>query len=118
MPPTTCPYCPCRPISKRIGTTDLGYGVFRCSACRRKFNELSCTPFLPLELPTDIVFQVLFCRLRYKLSFRNVAELFSAAWLRVYASGRAGVEGSLGFLISGATPSPTSGQDGSALVGG
>jgi transposase-like protein len=35
----TCPYCHSRPISKRIGTTDLGYGVFRCSGCRRKFNE-------------------------------------------------------------------------------
>jgi len=71
-----CPYCPSRPISKRIGTTDLGYGVFRCSACRRKFNERTGTPFNHLEFPTDIVFQVVLCRLRYKLSLRDLAELF------------------------------------------
>jgi transposase-like protein len=27
-------------------------------------------------VPTDIVFQVLLCRLRYKLSFRDIAEFF------------------------------------------
>ena len=72
----TCPYCPSRPISKRIGTTDLGYGVFRCSACQRKFNERTGTPFNHLEFPTDIVFQIVRCRLRYKLSLRDLAELF------------------------------------------
>lgn len=58
MPPTTCPYCPSRPISQRTGTTDLGYGLFRCSVCRRKFNERTGTPFNHLEFPTDMVFQV------------------------------------------------------------
>ncbi|MEL6384914.1 MAG: hypothetical protein AAFQ89_21130 [Cyanobacteria bacterium J06626_18] len=28
-------------------------------------------------MPTDIVFQVLYCRLRFKLSYRDVAEPFS-----------------------------------------
>jgi len=76
MSPMTWPYCPFRPISQRIGTTDLGYGVFRCSACCRKFNERTGTPFNYLEFPTDIVFQVVLCRLRYKLSLRDLAELF------------------------------------------
>src|SRR3954451_20958607 len=44
--------------------------------CRRKFNERTGTPFHHLEFPTDIVFQVLVCRFRYKLSLRNLAELF------------------------------------------
>ena len=73
---TVCPYCRSRETSKRIGTTDLGYPVFRCRICRRKFNERTGTPFNHLEFPTDIVFQVLLCRFRYKLSFRNLAELF------------------------------------------
>src|SRR3982751_4190979 len=76
MSPLTCPYCPSRPISQRIGTTDLGYGIFRCSACRRKFNERTGTPFNHLEFPTAIVFPVVLCRLRYKLSLRDLAELF------------------------------------------
>ena len=76
MAPTTCPYCLSRQISKCPGTTDGGYGVFRCSACRRKFNERTSTPFNYLEFPTDIVFQVVLCRFRYKLSLRDLAELF------------------------------------------
>ena len=53
---------------------NLGYTTFRCSRCRRKFNERTGTPFNFLEFPTDIVFQVVLFRFRYKLSFRNIAE--------------------------------------------
>src|SRR3954468_22097632 len=76
MPPMTCPYCPSRPISKRIGTTDLGYGIFRCSVCRRRFNERTGTPFNHLEFPTDIVFQVVVFRLLFKLSLRDLVRMF------------------------------------------
>src|SRR4051794_21858916 len=72
----TCPHCHSPQTSRLNGTTDLGYPVFRCRVCRRKFNERTGTPFNHLEFPTDIVFQVLFCRFRYKLSLRNLAELF------------------------------------------
>jgi putative transposase len=34
------------------------------------------TPFNFVEVPTDILFQVLLCRVRYKLSYRDVAEFF------------------------------------------
>src|SRR4051794_30317939 len=34
------------------------------------------TPFNFLEFPTDIVFEIVFCRLRYKCSLRNLAEMF------------------------------------------
>lgn len=72
----TCPHCQSCEVSKLSGTTDLGYPVFRCRTCRRKCNERTGTPFNHLEFPTDIVFQVLLCRFRYKLSLRNLAELF------------------------------------------
>ena len=36
----------------------------------------SVTPFNFIEVPTDIIFQVLLCRVRYKLSYRDVAEFF------------------------------------------
>src|SRR5260370_38401038 len=66
MPPMmTCPHCQSREISKRNGTTDLGYELLRCDTCCRKFNERTGTPFNHLEFPTDIVFQVVLCRLRY-----------------------------------------------------
>jgi putative transposase len=54
----------------------LGLQVFRCRLCRRQFPERTGTPFHHLEFPTDIVFPVLFCRFRYKLSLRDWAELF------------------------------------------
>jgi len=50
--------------------------MFRCQDCHRSFNERTGTAFNFIEWPTDIVFKVLFCRLRYKLSYRDVAELF------------------------------------------
>jgi putative transposase len=42
----------------------------------RKSNERTGTPFNFLEFPTDIVLEIVLCRLRYKLSLRNLAEMF------------------------------------------
>ncbi len=50
--------------------------MYRCQKCKRYFNERTGTSFNFLEVPTDIVFQVLLCRLRYKMSLRDVAEFF------------------------------------------
>ena len=50
--------------------------MFRCKRCRRTFNERTSTPFNFIEVPTDILFQVLLCRVRYKLSYRDISELF------------------------------------------
>ena len=50
--------------------------MFRCKVCRRTYNERTGTPFNFIELPTDIIFQVLLLRVRYKLSYRDVAEYF------------------------------------------
>src|SRR3982751_4200873 len=72
----TCPYCQSPELRKLNQTTNLGYSEFRCAGCRRKSNERTGTPFNYLELPTDIVFEVVLCRLRYKLSLRNLAEIF------------------------------------------
>ncbi len=50
--------------------------MFRCKSCRRTYNERTLTPFNFVEIPTDIIFQVLLSRVRYKLSYRDVAESF------------------------------------------
>ncbi|GHO94234.1 hypothetical protein KSF_042820 [Reticulibacter mediterranei] len=44
--------------------------------CQRIFNERTGTLFNSLEAPTDVVFLVVLWRLRYKLSLRDVAEMF------------------------------------------
>ncbi len=56
--------------------TALGYRTFRCRACRRGFNERTGTPFNHLQYPTDVVLLVVLWRLRYKLSLRDLAEMF------------------------------------------
>jgi len=74
-----CPHCGSNRITQLQRTTTLGYAVFDCEDCHRTLNERTGTPFNFLEFPTDIVFQVLLCRVRYKLSYREVAEFF---WVR------------------------------------
>jgi putative transposase len=71
-----CPYCLSTTTTQQSKATSLGYRTFRCSACRRIFNERTGTPFNSLEYPTDIVLLVVLWRLRYKLSLRDLAEMF------------------------------------------
>src|SRR6476469_1446199 len=72
----TCPHCACSKTNQLAEKTCLGYNVFRCLQCRRKFNERTATPYNHLQFPTDSVLQVVLWRLRYKLSLRDLAEMF------------------------------------------
>jgi putative transposase len=67
-----CPHCANTMTRKRAKKTKLGYSP----QCKQTFNERSGTPFNYLEFPTDIVLLVVVWRLRYKLSLRDVAEMF------------------------------------------
>ncbi|MEL7086637.1 MAG: IS6 family transposase [Cyanobacteria bacterium J06597_1] len=71
-----CPHCTSSYTTRLKRTTNLGYPVFRCHSCDRTFNERTGTPFNFVEVPTDIVFQVLFSRVRFKLSLRDLVEFF------------------------------------------
>jgi putative transposase len=73
------PHCHSEDTRVRSRTTNLGYPLHFCRSCQRTSNERTGTSFNHIEVPTDIIFQVLYCRLRFKLSYRDVAELF---WLR------------------------------------
>ena len=70
-----CPHCRSTATTKRNPRTTRGYPRFNCRACGRRFNERTGTPFNDLQHPTDIVLLAVLWRLRYKLSFRDVAEL-------------------------------------------
>jgi transposase-like protein len=71
-----CPHCAGIRTRQRAKKTKLGYTTFFCLDCRCIFNERTGTPFNYLEAPTDLVLLVVFWRLRYKLSLRDVAEMF------------------------------------------
>ena len=81
----TCPHCRSSATSQRRHRTELGYRRFRCRSCGRRFNERTGTPFNDLQYPTDIVLLAVLWRLRYKLGFRDVAELLLQ---RGFARGR------------------------------
>ena len=71
----TCPHCRSSATSRRRHRTELGYRRFRCRSCGRRFNERTGSGFNELHYPTDIVLLAVLWRLRYKLGFRDVAEL-------------------------------------------
>ena len=70
----TCPRCGSSQTTSHRRRTALGYRTFACRACRRVFNERTGTPFDDLQYPTDVRLLAVLWRLRYKLSFRDVAE--------------------------------------------
>ena len=72
-----CPHCQSPHTQEQVKKTSLGYRTFRCTACSRRFNERSGTPFNDLSVPTDVVFLVVLWRLRYPLSLRHLAEMFT-----------------------------------------
>src|ERR1700724_2004936 len=72
----TCPHCASGTTKEQTKRTMLGYRTFRRSVCRQTFNERTGTPFNFLEYPTDVVLLVILWRLRYKLSLRDLAEMF------------------------------------------
>jgi len=72
----SCPHCSSATTREWAARTQLGDRIFHCLTCRRTFNERSGTPFNHLTFPTDIVLQVVLWRLRYKLSLRDLSEMF------------------------------------------
>ena len=70
-----CPHRLSKSVSNRKRRTALGYRTFYCRDCDRRFNERSGTPFNDLQFPNDTVLLAVLWRLRYKLGFRDVAEL-------------------------------------------
>jgi len=74
--PVPCPHCATTATTEQARRTALGYRTFRCGRCRRIFNERTGSPYNHLQYPTDLVLLVVLWRLRYKLSLRDLAELF------------------------------------------
>jgi len=73
-----CPHCAAAEATEQPCRTALGYRTFRCDRCRHLFNERTGTPYSHLQYPTDLVLLVVLWRLRYKLSLRDLAEMFLA----------------------------------------
>jgi putative transposase len=72
----TRPHCESTATSECPNRTELGYRRFRCRTCERRFNERTGTAYNRLQYPTDLVSLVVLWRVRYKLSLRDLAEMF------------------------------------------
>src|SRR3954471_23328041 len=71
-----CPHCQSSSTTEREGRTVHGFRRFRCRDCGRRYNERTGTVLNRVQVPTDIMFLVVFWRLRYKLSLRDLSEMF------------------------------------------
>ena len=70
-----CPVCGSRSIRERPERTAQGYRRFRCR-CGKQFNERSAGVLNKAQYPSDVIALVVLWRLRYKLSLRDLAEMF------------------------------------------
>src|SRR5882757_3150157 len=71
-----CIACDAEEISERPDRTARGYRRFRCHACGKQFNERSGGVLNRAQYPSDVIALVVFWRLRYKLSLRDLPEMF------------------------------------------
>jgi putative transposase len=63
-------------VSERPEPTARGYRRFRCRVCGKQFNERSSGIFNRAQYPSDVIALVVFWRLRYRLSLRDLPEMF------------------------------------------
>src|SRR5438067_689695 len=71
-----CPACRSRAVRHRSERTAQGYRGFRCGNCGKQFNERSAGLLNRVQYPSDVIALVVLWRLRYKLSLRDLAEMF------------------------------------------
>src|ERR1700722_13687575 len=71
-----CPECQSTAVKQRPERTAQGYRRFRCLDCTKQFNERSNGLLNRTQYPSDVIALVVLWRLRYKLSLRDLAEMF------------------------------------------
>src|ERR1700738_4504459 len=72
-----CPACRSAVVRERPERTAQGYRRFRCGNCARQFNERSASQLNRAQYPSDVIALVVVWRLRYKLSLRDLPEMFA-----------------------------------------
>jgi putative transposase len=71
-----CIGCGSTAVSERTERTARGYRRFRCRVCGKQFNERSASLLNRTQYPSDVIALVVLWRLRYKLSLRDLPEMF------------------------------------------
>src|SRR5438270_1361485 len=71
-----CIGCGSKAVTERPERTAQGYRRFRCGTCGKQFNERSGTLLNRTQYPSDVIALLVLWRLRYKLSLRDLPEMF------------------------------------------
>jgi putative transposase len=71
-----CIVCDGAAISERPERTALGYRCFRCRDRGKQFNERTGGILNRTQYSSNVIALVVFWRLRYKLSLRDLPEMF------------------------------------------
>ena len=86
--------CGSAPVTEPPDVTARSYRRFRHRVYGRQFNERSGGMLNRICLPRDIIAFVVFCRLRYRLTLRDLSEILAliepvaATPIRTQSSGR------------------------------
>src|SRR6201995_405719 len=72
-----CIGCGSKAVTERPERTAQGYRRFRCRTCGKQFYERSGTVLNRAQYPFDVIALVVLWRLRYKLSLRDLPEMFA-----------------------------------------
>jgi len=72
-----CIECGSATVTERPERTAQGYRRYRCRACGKQWNERTGTVLNRAQYPSDVIALVVLWRLRYKLSLRDLPEMFA-----------------------------------------
>lgn len=76
-----CLSCGSANVAERLERTAQGYRRFRCRECGRQFNERTAGVLNRTQYPSDVIALVVLWRLRYRLTLRDLSEMFLARGL-------------------------------------
>jgi hypothetical protein len=71
-----CICCGSAAVTERPERTARGYRRFRCRECGKQFNERSGGLLNHTYYPSDVIALVVLWRLSYRLTLRDLAEMF------------------------------------------
>ena len=71
-----CTGCGSEAVTRRPERTAQGYRRFRCRECGKQYNERSGGVLNHTHYPSDVIALVVLWRLRYRLTLRDLAEMF------------------------------------------
>src|SRR6187431_3365873 len=71
-----CVCCGSASVTERPEYTAQGYRRFRCRDCGKQFNERSGGLLNRAQYPSDVIALVMLWRLHYRLTLRDLSEMF------------------------------------------